>query len=163
MFGEGNIGRCSKRQGDWKRKLDTADLLNLFQDLDVRQAKFHFFVAAVMFKILGIRPIDSDVVSLSATVVDLKQQIQYIHSSLKSSMNNLQLKVKLFHSSLPSGRVETGFQQIPSEKSSVSAATKLNTCEDSSCFPELTGQLLAVNLLPVAYPKVSDTNAVDPK
>ena len=64
MFGEGNIGRCSKRQGDCKRKLDTADLLNLYQDLDVRQAKLPFFVAAVMSKIPGIRPIDSDVISL---------------------------------------------------------------------------------------------------
>ena len=54
-------------------------------------------------------------------------------------------------------------QKIPSEKSSVSAAAKLNTRENSGCFPELTGQLLTVNLPPAANPKVSDTNAVDPK
>ena len=78
-------------------------------------------------------------------------------------MNDLQLKVKSLHSSLPSGRVKKGFQQIPSEKSSVSAAAKLNMREDSGCSPELTGQLLTVNLPPAANLKVSYTNAVDPK
>ena len=58
--------------GDDMRKMNTADLVDLFSLLDQRKAELPIFVATNMLRIPGVPPLESDVVALSASLADLR-------------------------------------------------------------------------------------------
>jgi hypothetical protein len=111
------VGRCMKRQGDDRKKLDVADIVHLFDLLDQKKVQLPTFVAANLSRIPGLKPLDGDVLSLSATVVDLNKQVQ----TLSSSINTLQTKI---NGNQDEARIAT----------------------NREFFPELSGNPLIVNL-----------------
>ena len=63
-LGEKDIGRCMKRQGDDRKKLDVADTVQLFEALDKMKIVLSIFVAANMSRIPGMKPLNGDILSL---------------------------------------------------------------------------------------------------
>lgn len=103
-FDEKDVGRCRQRQGDDRKKLDVADIVHLYEVLDQKKASFPLFVAANMGRIPGLKPLEGDLLLLSATVTDLKCQVQSLVvstvadlksqvQSLTSAFNGLQAKI----------------------------------------------------------------------
>ncbi len=117
VYDEKEIGRCVKRQGDDRKKLDVADIVQLYELLDQKKVIFPIFTAANMSRIPGIKPLEGDILALSASVNELKSQMH----SLTASFGMLQSKV--------AGNVDT---------------TKASGSKDF--FPELSGKSLTVNL-----------------
>lgn len=85
LFGIKEVGRFVTRQGDNRRKMMTNDLIDLYGFMDRRKADLPLFVAASMARIPGIRPLECDVVALSVSLSDLKQQVLFLQSSMKST------------------------------------------------------------------------------
>jgi hypothetical protein len=82
LFGEREIGRCVSRTTDNKRRMNTADLIDLYGVLDRKKASLPCFVAANMSRIPGIRSLESDVMALSASLGDLKHQVLFMQSTV---------------------------------------------------------------------------------
>ncbi len=117
LMDENEVGRFVKRQGDDRKKLDVADIMQIFDLLDKKKAKLPMFVAANMNRIPGLKPLDGEVVTLTANVNDLKTQVQ----QLTVSINALQTKIN--------GKPED-----------------LKSSVNKEFFPEISGHQLVVNL-----------------
>ena len=83
------MGRFVKKRGDDRKKLDVADIMHLYELLDKKKVKIPTFVAANINRISGMKPLDGDVLTLSASVTDLKAKVQ----QLTVSINGLQSKI----------------------------------------------------------------------
>ena len=68
--------------------MNTAALVDLFNLLDCKKTSLSLFVAASMNKITGVRPLESDVVALSASLADLKHQVLFLLATVGKCHNN---------------------------------------------------------------------------
>jgi hypothetical protein len=75
-----SVGRHIARSGDNERKMSASDQLELCSLLDRQKVSLLLFVAGSMLRIPCVRPLDNDVVALSASLADLRQQDLYIRS-----------------------------------------------------------------------------------
>ena len=89
MYDEKEIDRCVKRLGNDRKKLDVSNIVHLFELLDQKKVVFPVFVATNISRIPGIKPLESDILALSASVNELKTQVHY----MSSSFNMLQSKI----------------------------------------------------------------------
>jgi hypothetical protein len=125
------VGRFVSRSGENRRKMNTADLLDIFSLIDRQNASLPLFVAGSMMRIPGIRPLESDVVALSASLADLRQQVLFIKTSVSKSQTV---------GPAPASSVRDS-DQPESVKPSASSI-------DLNFFPEQSGSPLMVELPP---------------
>ncbi len=121
LYGIKEIGRCITRSGENKRRMNTADLVDLYSMLDRKKAPLPSFVAASMNRIPGVRPLESDVVALSASLADLKQQVLFLQTAV--------------------GKCQINAAVITAPSVGVQGATA-----DLNVYPELLGKPLVVSL-----------------
>ena len=69
--------------------MDDADILNLFSEPNTKKAVLSLFVVGSLEKVPGVRPLESDVAALSANLVDLKHQMQFVQKSLTNCLSNI--------------------------------------------------------------------------
>ena len=92
------IGRCMPRTSDNKKKIYTADLVELYSILDRKKAVLRLFVAANLLKIPGFKPLECDVVASSASLADLRQQVLFLRSFIsKPEATNLMARLNSNH------------------------------------------------------------------
>lgn len=135
LCGAKTVGRFVTRSGDNRRKMNTADLLDTYSLIDRQKASLPLFVAGSMMRIPGIRPLESDVVALSASLADLRQQVLFIKSSVSKSQTD--------------GLAPSTIMQGSDQNSKQSISVQSNTSQiDLNSFPEQYGNRLVVELPP---------------
>ena len=77
-----------RRAGDSKSKLDTDDMIALFEYLDLKQVLLPDFVAKRLHRIPNADTSDADVCKLADTVSDVKTQLKNVQMILKTMSEN---------------------------------------------------------------------------